>query len=209
MGLYRAKIHITWPHFKLIIRLNVFPIHSLSLRERPLDILPLAKSLLRNYGPSEIRGTLCFSDSAKNKLISYSWPGNVRELDNLVQRVALLSLTQTIEANDILFEIQPDGFRTDSNRYVSSINPTSHQHQDIETSDTAVAEQQQEDEIKNQLGDDMRHHEFQLIIESLAKCRGKKKDVADMLGISARTLRYKIARMRDAGYSIPDKRSFA
>ena len=60
-----------------------------------------------------------------------------------------------------------------------------------------------------QLGSDMRQHEYQLIIESLKQCAGKKKEVAEQLGISARTLRYKLAKMRDSGYEIPNKKSYA
>lgn len=168
----------------LYYRLNVFPIHCLSLKERPKDILPLAKSLLTKYHRVDFRGSLEFSAEAIAKLISYEWPGNVRELDNLVQRVAVLASSQIIEAKDITFEGQV-------------------------TNDFAVQSDLGSEIQNNQLESDMRHHEYQLIVESLAKCNGKKKEVAEQLGISARTLRYKIARMREAGYSIPDKKSLA
>lgn len=168
----------------LYYRLNVFPINCLSLKDRPKDILPLAKALLIKYDRVDFRGSLDFSAEAIAKLISYEWPGNVRELDNLVQRVAVLVSNQIIGPKDITFEGQV------ANNFA--------------TQPDLIDENQ-----NNQLGSDMRHHEYQLIVESLAKCNGKKKEVAEQLGISARTLRYKIASMREAGYSIPDKKSLA
>ena len=193
----------------LYYRLNVFPIHCLSLRERPNDIIPLAEVFLQKYDLVDARGRLCFSESAKSKLISYSWPGNVRELDNLIQRVAVLSNNKQIEAEDLLVEdLQSSANQISMNGMPQ--NATVTETHDICSSNNDFNIDASDDELFNsQLGSDMRNHEFQLIIESLAKCRGKKKDVAEMLGISARTLRYKIARMRDAGYEIPNKRSFA
>ena len=172
----------------LYYRLNVFPIRCLSLSERPKDILPLAKSLLKKYRDSQNLQMPEFSAEAKAKLISYSWPGNVRELDNLIQRVAVLAGDDLVQSEDIVFEM-----------------PLGQSAQSGLVSLTEV----NSDQADNQLGNDMRNHEYQLIVESLAKCNGKKKAVAEQLGISARTLRYKIAKMREAGYAIPDKKSFA
>lgn len=173
----------------LYYRLNVFPIQCLSLQQRPLDILPLATYLLRKYESDTAGQRLSFSAEAKAKLISYSWPGNVRELDNLIQRVSVLANEDIISAADVVFEM-PTGIPLSENK-------------------TFVEHDVLAQEEGSQLGDDLRNHEYQIIIESLAKCNGKKKAVADLLGISARTLRYKMAKMRDAGYCIPDKKSLA
>ena len=71
----------------LYYRINVFPIESPSLRERPEDIAPLAEHFLRQLsGSSEISMT----DGALRTLMSYSWPGNVRELANAIERVMIL-----------------------------------------------------------------------------------------------------------------------
>lgn len=172
----------------LYYRLNVFPIRCLSLNERPKDILPLAQSLLKKYRDSQSLKLPSFSAEAKAKLISYPWPGNVRELDNLIQRIAVLAGDDSVSSEDIVFEMSMGQSTNSSQVNVNEINS---------------------DQADNQLGSDMRNHEYQLIVESLAKCNGKKKAVAEQLGISARTLRYKIAKMREAGYCIPDKKSFA
>lgn len=162
----------------LYYRLNVFPIRCLALYERPQDIVPLAESLLAKNDFVASRGGLSLSADAKAKLIAYRWPGNVRELDNLVQRVALLASSKTVTAEDIEFETSENNI----------------------TSENLGSMQGKND---GQLGSDLQHHEFQLIVEALQKYRGKKKDVAQGLGISPRTLRYKLAKMRELGYEIP------
>ncbi|BAN49735.1 two-component response regulator FleR [Metapseudomonas resinovorans NBRC 106553] len=57
-------------------------------------------------------------------------------------------------------------------------------------------------EAPSALGDDLRRHEFQMIIDTLRSERGRRKEAAERLGISPRTLRYKLAQMRDAGMDV-------
>ena len=52
------------------------------------------------------------------------------------------------------------------------------------------------------LGDDLRQQEFRIIIQTLRKERGRRNRAAEQLGISPRTLRYKLAQMRDAGIDL-------
>jgi two-component system, response regulator FlrC len=52
------------------------------------------------------------------------------------------------------------------------------------------------------LGEDLRRREFQVIIDTLRSERGRRKEAAERLGISPRTLRYKLAQMRDAGLDV-------
>ena len=54
------------------------------------------------------------------------------------------------------------------------------------------------------LGNELRQQEHQIILDTLIACQGSRKDVAEKLGISPRTLRYKLARMRDVGIEVPD-----
>ena len=65
---------------------------------------------------------------------------------------------------------------------------------------TDNASQQQKSAAK--LGEGVQNHEFQLILEALDKYRGNRTKVAESLGVSPRTLRYKLAKMRDAGISV-------
>ena len=67
----------------------------------------------------------------------------------------------------------------------------------------ASASEADYEEDDSRLGSELRHQEHQIILDTLASCKGKRKDVAEKLGISPRTLRYKLARMREQGIEVP------
>jgi len=89
----------------LFYRLNVIPITIKPLRERIEDIYPLIESVLQRmntkYGWSKVIDPLVI-----NALIQYSWPGNVRELENIVERMAVVSLGQRITLDDLPVKIE-------------------------------------------------------------------------------------------------------
>jgi two-component system response regulator FlrC len=161
----------------LYYRLNVFPITLPPLRERQRDILPLAQHLfVKHLQPGQKLPSM--SETAQHQLVTHPWPGNVRELDNLVQRTLILNTGGTIEAFDLNFEVS-GSLRTQS---INDITPNSG---------------------KGKLPEDLRSVEEQMILDALGEGGSSRKQVANRLGISERTLRYKIARMREAGVSIP------
>ena len=159
----------------LYYRLNVFPIEWRPLSERPGDIVPLAEHLVQRHASSQGLGTIRLSAAARNKLSQYSWPGNVRELENVVQRALILCENNEIDASDLMID------------------------EDM-SAPLEVAPEQVED---NKLGSELRYQEHQIILDTLVSCNGKRKDVAEKLGISPRTLRYKLARMREDGIEVP------
>ena len=165
----------------LFYRLNVFPINIHPLCERTDDILPLANKMLNVYSPDAEK--MVFSISAQKMLKAHSWPGNIRELDNVVQRALILKTGNFIEDTDIQFEEISHNIKNTGCVVVSQL-------------DAAVSEQQPG------LNGDLRAREQDLIISAL-HAKNNRKEVAEKLGISPRTLRYKLARMRDAGVSIP------
>lgn len=161
----------------LYYRLNVFRIEMPSLRERPDDIIPIAEFLLNKASLSNHLACPKLSDEAKEELRNYTWPGNVRELDNVMQRALVMQGENIIRRQDLLFE-------------------------DL----TQVNECPEGNETKTlpeTLGNDLRMQERQTILKALEGSRGSRKTAAEKLGISPRTLRYKIARMRDEGIAIP------
>jgi two-component system, response regulator FlrC len=159
----------------LFYRLNVFPLTLPPLRERRRDIMPLAEHLLRqNLGSGQALPV--FSEQAQQQLLSHSWPGNVRELDNLIQRALIMNRNGLIDVVDLCFEA-----------------PTGEQLPDKDTQPVSVGK----------LPEDLRSVEEQMILDALGEGRVSRKNVANRLGISERTLRYKIARMREAGVAIP------
>lgn len=156
----------------LFYRLNVFPMMLPPLRERPRDILPLAKFLMsRHIRPGERMPVL--SPVAEQRLLTHGWPGNVRELENVVQRALILHNGDEIEPSDLHFEV---------------------------ISAQGLAEQAASG---GRLTEDLKSVEEQMILDALKNSNGSRKMVAEQLGISQRTLRYKIARLRDAGVAIP------
>jgi len=88
----------------LYYRLNVFPLHWLPLRERPLDIIPLAEHLLNTRASSMQLPPVAFTLAAEAKIKQYPWPGNVRELDNVLQRALILATHHIIDADLIHIE---------------------------------------------------------------------------------------------------------
>jgi len=160
----------------LYYRLNVFPLTWLPLAQRVDDILPLAKHLVACYCQKSGEPIAEFTPAARSKLNAYHWPGNVRELDNVIQRALILHSNQIIDASDMM----------------------------IENFDTASVNEIEEQVVTDdKLGSELKIQEHQIILDTLQACHGSRKDVAERLGISPRTLRYKIARMRDCGIQIP------
>ncbi|MET0049645.1 MAG: sigma-54 dependent transcriptional regulator [Candidatus Thiodiazotropha sp.] len=159
----------------LYYRLNVFPIRLPALRERPRDILPLAHYLLAKSLRSGHKLPK-ISEAAEQQLLGHAWPGNVRELDNLMQRALILNTSGTLESSDLAFE---------------------------SPSVDLASQEQQMQAAKGRLPEDLRSVEEQMILDALEDGRVSRKHVASRLGISERTLRYKIARMREAGVPIP------
>jgi len=157
----------------LYYRLNVFPIHMPSLRERRGDILPLARTLLERHA---LGTPASFTREAEVRLQGHHWHGNVRELENCVQRAAILAAGCQITAADICFE--------------EGLMPAS-------------APQPTMEEDSSQLDGDLRAREQQLIVDALKSVNGSRKDAAERLGISPRTLRYKLARLKEQGVAIP------
>jgi two-component system response regulator FlrC len=113
------------------------------------------------------------SADAAHLLLTYSWPGNVRELDNLLQRALVLVEGSVIEAEHILFEKQPTRLDVAPNGGAPVLHQT------------------------------MQRAERDVILEALRAANGSRREVAEKLGISPRTLRYKLARIRSAGIDVP------
>lgn len=159
----------------LFYRLNVFPLTWPALRERPEDILPLAVHLMERHCQQQGAAVPELNAAAKRKLFSHDWPGNVRELDNVIQRALIVHADAVITEDDILLEPgSTAGHRVEP--VLVSNDP------ELSVFKSGVYEQ-----------------EHRLILETMKACANRRKDVAEKLGISARTLRYKLARMRESG----------
>ncbi|MDO7926363.1 sigma-54 dependent transcriptional regulator [Pseudomonas sp. KFB-139] len=175
----------------LFYRLSVFPLAWQALRQRTADILPLAERLLAKHVNKMKHAPVRLSAQAQACLVGYSWPGNVRELDNAVQRALILQQGGVIEAEDFCLA----GPVTGAVQSVASLPSAPVAAVDAVQAGASA-------ESAGALGDDLRRREFQVIIDTLRTERGRRKEAAERLGISPRTLRYKLAQMRDAGMDV-------
>ena len=181
----------------LYYRINVFPLAWTPLNQRQQDILPLALYLLQRHATSaNLVETPKLDGNAKKILLAHVWPGNVRELDNVMHRAMILCQGNEIKAQDVIIDKQ-DSDDKDITNTVESLEPSSssilsdaHSLNDVQVSSDG-------------LGKELQLQEHEIILEALHQFEGNRKQVANKLGISARTLRYKMARMRDSGINIP------
>jgi len=165
----------------LYYRLNVFPLQLQPLRGRRDDILPLAMRLLALHNRPGARIPALQADAAQ-LLLTHAWPGNVRELENVMQRALVLSDGDQIRAADIELAQQADALAARAGAAPVPPAASSAATGSMLASSLAVAEQQ-------------------IILDAL-RSAGSRERVAEKLGISPRTLRYKLARLRAAGVDL-------
>lgn len=98
---HNLEIQVKEEEFRkdLYFRINVFPIHCPTLRERMEDVVPLANHFLDRLGG---RKTIRLTDGAIRILQAYSWPGNVRELANAMERALILAKDQGVIGSETL-----------------------------------------------------------------------------------------------------------
>jgi DNA-binding NtrC family response regulator len=85
----------------LYYRLNVIKLEVPPLRERPNDILPLARHFISKFNFKFLKKFVDLSPAALELMTGYTWPGNIRELRNMMERIVLLEEGDTIQARHI------------------------------------------------------------------------------------------------------------
>ena len=204
----------------LYYRIATFRLTLQPLRERPGDIIPLALHSLNQTAqagrPWQIHA------QAQTQLLQYPWPGNVRELENVMRRAMVLCPDRIVMPEHLMFdeacmslttEVQtnvppavlptpswseparaPVGFAA-AESPVSAATPVSSTWA-VEVVDTTPAPAQPQD-----LHSAARLNEHQIIMATLATTPNKT-EAAKRLGISPRTLRYKLAQLREMGLGL-------
>jgi two-component system response regulator FlrC len=161
----------------LFYRLSVFPLATRPLADRPHDIPALTATMVLRHGGD--RAVVPWPDQgAIAKLMLHDWPGNVRELENVIQRALLFAPGDTIGPEHIVFD------RPSQNAAIVTAAP--------EAANDRPAT----------LGNIVQIREFQAIRETLAACGGSRIETARRLGISERTLRYRLAKAREQGEDV-------
>ena len=153
----------------LLYRLDVLAIVVPALRDRPGDVGPLAERFLAELSASGARPGLSFSSEALAALARHGWPGNVRELRNVVERLALLSAGPVISDVEVLDVL-----------YGRSL---------------ATVDLSRETDLKTLVEE----VERTAIGRALSACGGNQTLAAERLGISRRTLIYRMQRYGISG----------
>ena len=155
----------------LYYRLNVVTIHLPPLRKRREDISPLTAAFIEKYAQINGKPVQAVSHEAMDLLTRYHFPGNVRELENIVQRAVVLTREDLITTRDLPAEVAGAARQSEL--------PA---HELFELGD---------------LSQRVEALERILIDKALEQSGGNQVKAAETLGISERTLRYKLAKMRE------------
>lgn len=163
-------------HFRadLYYRFNVATIHLSPLRERPADILPLARHFLKIYGERLGYGEVKLSPATEMTLLNYDWPGNIRELENAVHRALLVCPGN---------RLRPEDFKLSGIRVQAQQTPL------VSTSSLEIALQRLCEQAPPKL--------FELLEETIIRtafdfCEENQVQTARLLDISRNVLRHKL-----------------
>jgi len=199
----------------LYFRISTFRLRIQPLKDRPGDIVPLvAQSLARH-----VKGGVPFTvtEDAQVLLQSYPWPGNVRELENVVQRAVVLCGGRTISPAHLMFDDSamddqalPVMQAAPAASVMSALNdalaqalPVSSEAQTPAFTAAAAAMApitMRDASAPVNLGHAVKASEHQVIMAAI-QSTDSRMEAAAKLGISPRTLRYKLAQLRDMGMS--------
>ena len=168
----------------LLYRLNVVNLKIPPLRERPADILALARHFATRYSEANSLPKKSIAKDAEQQLSVNPWPGNVRELENTMHRAVLLSADNLIGL---------DAIRTPDGAMIGG----------AAQSPAARAAMTAETVARSLVGRTVADVERDLIMDTLDHCLGNRTHAAKILGISIRTLRNKLNQYSDEGLAIP------
>lgn len=161
----------------LFYRLNVIPIQMPPLRERQEDIRFLAEHFFEKHKQELGKDIKGISHEAMDYLESYSYPGNIRELENIIERAVALENTSII-----LPESLPEYIRTQKVGWaLPTVGGQEIQRPEIEMPEGGI-------NLEKHIED----YEKAIILDALKKSGGVKKKAAELLGMSFRSMRYKI-----------------
>ena len=191
----------------LYYRINVFPLEIPALRARPGDIVPLARHFLAQHA-ARLKRPARLSPEAEALLPGYAWPGNVRELENTLQRMLILSQGEAVSADTVRLCLPHwDGNApTPANLAAQTAMPAATQPSPgfpptvgAHLSPPApIAPASAASDRPANMKDLEREH----ILATLRELGGSRKKTVEKLGISERSLRYKLQQYRTEGYDV-------
>ena len=178
----------------LYFRLSTFKLRVPTLIERPGDILPLVARLLAKHA-SEGRA-YHVSAQAQALLLAYPWPGNVRELENVVLRAIVLCADHMITPEHLMFD---DAATLPTLAPAAPVAAAEARLGEVNT-DLSSLLAQAEGDVHSSAELGLQAHvknNEQRLIQAAIETTKSRNDAAKKLGISPRTLRYKMAKLKD------------
>ena len=190
----------------LYFRLSTFKLRVPALAERPGDILPIVARMLGRHGRNGQSWSV--SSAAQTALLAYPWPGNVRELENVVQRAMVLCPDQQIDTQHLMFDdMSVESLLASGYQAPVATAPAAPPAVDLQLAqgvpaniEELLALVHEDDSMDMPLQAAVKQNEHTLIRAALETSRSRL-EAAEKLGISPRTLRYKLARLRDNSLS--------
>jgi two-component system response regulator FlrC len=191
----------------LYFRISTFKLRVPALRDRPGDIMPLVAQLLVRHAKDE---SFTVSAQAQSMLLGYGWPGNVRELENVVQRAVVLCADGHIDTCHLMFDDAYDVYDGyDNNTPTQPALAARHDTPSVNTGFVPEPDSTEElcdDEVTalmqypsaagaGHLHTAVKSNEHQLIMAAIQNTESRI-EAARQLGISPRTLRYKLAKLK-------------
>ncbi|MCL4557926.1 MAG: sigma-54 dependent transcriptional regulator [Deltaproteobacteria bacterium] len=151
----------------LYYRLNVIPIQLPPLRERKTDIPVLIEHFLKKYNYVDSKHTERIDEDALALLLQYNWPGNVRQLESVIERTILLNDDSVVSKDDLPIEIKTT--KIDIDKY------------EFELPESGINFYELEKEI---------------LVKAMKRSDGVIAKAADLLGMSYRTLQYRLEKFK-------------
>ncbi len=187
----------------LYFRISTFKLRVPLLKDRPGDILPLISTLMARHAQN--RDSFQVSYEAQAALCAYSWPGNVRELENVVQRAMVMCSDGLIKSEHLMFDDET------SNPFLGNIEKAMELPVYTDTAANVPLQAAEKlgftwrppEERPETMSKDLDHglvsavksNEHQLILSAIESTNSREQ-AAKKLGISPRTLRYKLAKLK-------------
>jgi two-component system response regulator PilR (NtrC family) len=163
----------------LFYRINVIDVYVPSLRERSEDIPELTQALLQRAALDMSIEDASIDPKALDSLVAYDFPGNVRELENVLERALALSDSGHITASDLQFPSR-----------ITEPAAAEGQNNDSPARDSLSL-----DSVNGDLEGYLEEIEKNIIASALEACRWNKTNTAKALGISFRSLRYRLKKL--------------
>jgi DNA-binding NtrC family response regulator len=211
----------------LYFRLNVVNIRLPGLRERPMDIIPLALFFADKFADQNGLPKRKLAVETEEKLKAHSWRGNIRELENTMHRAVLMATEDAIEAEAIQIQSRmqepasaqaatspnnasnapdPAGVSSAGTDATAQATPTTSNAPNANEAASSAPSAQyagHQPAVEHLVGRTIADVERDMILNTLDHCLGNRTHAANILGISIRTLRNKLNLYKDDGADIP------